>query len=83
MKSREFTDFKYDFGDRVKDLISGINGTITAKLLFDSGLKKYQIDDGTIFGKHWILEDDLKFLKLLRKNKIEKGNKKHEKHNDR
>lgn len=73
MKSREFTDFKYDFGDQVKDLISGVNGTITAKLLFDSGLKKYRVEDGSLFGTNWILEDDLKVLKTKIKKK---GNKK-------
>lgn len=75
MKKKDFEDFKFDFGDRVKDLISGVKGTVTAKLLFDSGLKKYRVEDGSLFGTNWILEDDLKVLKT----KIKKGNKKNEK----
>lgn len=73
MKKKDFEDFKFDFGDQVKDLISGVKGTITAKLLFDSGLKKYRVEDGSLFGTNWILEDDLKVLETkIKKKEIKK-----------
>ena len=72
-KKLDFQDFKFNFGDRVKDLISGVKGTVTAKILYDSGLKSYRVSDGSLFGAHWILENDLEVLKIKSKNK---GNKK-------
>lgn len=71
-KKLEFTDFKFNFGDRVKDLISGVKGTVTAKILYDSSLKSYKVSDGSLLGSHWILENDLEVLKI----KSKKGNKK-------
>lgn len=73
MKKKDFEDFKFDFGDRVKDLISGVKGTVSAKILYNNGLKSYRVHDGkSAFGTYWILENDLEVLKI----KIKKGNKK-------
>ncbi len=68
-KKLEFADFQFNFGDRVKDLINGITGAITAKVLFDTGIKRYRVETNTILGAVWSLENDLKILKTKTKKR--------------
>ena len=62
--------FKFNFGDEVKDVISGCRGVIVGKLEWYNGCKRLAVqpqmckkDTGAPVGSEWIDEQQLKLVK--------------------
>lgn len=71
--------FKFQYGDKVKDFVSGFKGTITGRAEYMTGCRQYVVappvgKDGTFREGIWIDEDRLKVVS--KKRTVKKKTKK-------